>query len=103
MNGKSTEAGLADALRSEIDRDAEVLGPALFGGVPADGQRLSQPKYLDLVRRNWPNPSFRQTLRTQVGDEEFLRVAKAVTLPQPDQPPALMQAQMGAQAQQGGV
>lgn len=78
MATKTLEQDLGETLAAEIKRDAPVLAKALFGDVPSGMTKLSQPKFLELVKRNWPDPAFRIRMRRNLGAAEFLKLAKVI-------------------------
>lgn len=74
---KDAAQEVARKIAEEILEDAGRVARALFAGTPPGAVRLSREEYLDYVRRNWMDPTFRQALLQRVGPENFLKTVRA--------------------------
>jgi hypothetical protein len=64
---------LANVVKMEITADVPYLTAALFGSRPPGMERLNKADYLERVRQNWGNATFRDELWKQVGHANFIK------------------------------
>ena len=66
----------AHALVSQAENEAGRTARALFGDKPKGYTKVSVSRTLDVARRRWADPMFRQQLLQHIGDDKFLAIGE---------------------------
>ncbi len=68
---------LAQSMAQELQGDTAKLAASLKSEMQSVGtEQMTKAEFLDLVHRNWADPSFRQGLKKQLGNKPFLQAAQ---------------------------
>lgn len=100
MANQTPFTSVRDQIATELDGDMKAIGEALRSEMLMGMTKKSEPEFLDLVRRHWHDPAFRQGLQKQFGDATLKEIAMkaGVLQPAPQPPPTPMgMPPMGAQ------
>lgn len=71
MSSQDRYARIGATLRGEVMDRARQRAESIFGSEPSGTTEMSKKAYLELVRRNWPDPGFRTGLLARVGARQF--------------------------------
>ena len=65
-------------MKGEVQSDAKAVARDLFGNVPPGMSTISTAEQTAMDQRQWTNPGYAESVRNNVGDEEFLDRAAAI-------------------------